>query len=217
MRPVLARQPRGDGGAPLRLPGAVRRGVQLERRRAHPAAHVGQTSAEAMIPEPLQVVRHRPGGSAVPVGSGRAGPCGGTAARMAASSSVGVAPASCAAAVEPADVPTVRSAPVTSRPASNRPATTPISQALPVDPPPPRTSARSPAAGCSGGRRPPSGDVPGEEGDVRSWESPFANCVAGAPSGDWPSRAIVDCRGAPATDTAFMGVTSCRRITIAGT
>ena len=50
-----------------------------------------------------------------------------------------------------------------------------------------------------------------------SWESPFANCLAGAPGGDYLSRAIVDCRGAPTADTAFMGLTSCRRITIAET
>jgi tRNA-Thr(GGU) m(6)t(6)A37 methyltransferase TsaA len=48
-------------------------------------------------------------------------------------------------AVDPAEVPTIRSASVTSSPASSRPAMTPINQALPVDPPPPRTSARSPA------------------------------------------------------------------------
>jgi hypothetical protein len=50
-----------------------------------------------------------------------------------------------------------------------------------------------------------------------SWESPFANCLSGAPGGDYLSRAIVDCRGAPTVDTAFMGLTSCRRITIAKT
>jgi hypothetical protein len=49
-----------------------------------------------------------------------------------------------------------------------------------------------------------------------SWESPFGNCLSGAPGGDYLSRGIVDCRGAP-TDTAFMGLTSCRRITIAKT
>ena len=48
-----------------------------------------------------------------------------------------------AAAVDPADVPMIRSASVTSIPASNRPAMTPITQALPADPPPPRTNARS--------------------------------------------------------------------------
>jgi hypothetical protein len=50
-----------------------------------------------------------------------------------------------------------------------------------------------------------------------SWESPFADCLSGAPGGDYLSRAIVDCRGAPTADTAFMGLTSCRWITIAGT
>ena len=50
-----------------------------------------------------------------------------------------------------------------------------------------------------------------------SWESPFANCLSGAPGGDYLSRAILDCRGAPTADTAFMGLTSCRWITIAGT
>jgi hypothetical protein len=73
-------------------------------------------------------------------------PCRGAAVRMAASSSVGVALAIWAAGVEPADVPMVRSAVVTSSPASNRPAMTPISHALPVDPPPPRTNARLAAA-----------------------------------------------------------------------
>jgi len=82
--------------------------------------------------------------------SGLTGPvrCWGAAARMAASSSVGVALVIWAAAVDPADVPMIRSAPVTSNPASNRPAMTPINHALPVDPPPPRTNARSPAAGA---------------------------------------------------------------------
>lgn len=47
-----------------------------------------------------------------------------------------------------------------------------------------------------------------------SWESPFANCLLGAPGGDYLSRAIVNCRGAPTMDTAFMGLTSCRKITI---
>ena len=50
-----------------------------------------------------------------------------------------------------------------------------------------------------------------------SWESPFAKCRSGAPGGDYLSRAIVDCSGAPTADTAFMGLTSCRWITIAGT
>ena len=36
-------------------------------------------------------------------------------------------------------------------------------------------------------------------------ESPFASCLAGAPGGDYLSRAIVDCSGAHTADTAFMG------------
>src|SRR4051812_11786029 len=81
--------------------------------------------------------------------SDRSGPVGGwgAAARMSASSSLGwISLVIWAAAVEPADVPMVRSASVTSNPASNRPAMTPISHALPVDPAPPRTKARLPAA-----------------------------------------------------------------------
>ena len=72
--------------------------------------------------------------------------CWGAAERMSASSWVGLAPVIWAAAVDPADVPMIRSASVTSNPASNRPAMTPISHALPADPPPPRTNARRPAA-----------------------------------------------------------------------
>src|SRR4051795_8841343 len=48
---------------------------------------------------------------------------------------------SCAPTTEPADVPTTRSALVRSTPASASPARTPISQAMPVIPPPPSTRA----------------------------------------------------------------------------
>ena len=61
-----------------------------------------------------------------------------------AGSSAGFAQVIWAAAVDPADVPMIRSASVTSSPAAYRPATTPISHALPADPPPWRTSARAP-------------------------------------------------------------------------
>jgi hypothetical protein len=61
---------------------------------------------------------------------------------MSASNCVGGAPAIWAAVVDPADVPMIKSASVTSNPASNRPAMIPINHALPVDPPPPSTSAR---------------------------------------------------------------------------
>src|SRR3954447_17931364 len=72
--------------------------------------------------------------------------CWGAAARMSASSSAGVALVIWAAAVDPADVPMIRSVSVTSNPASYRPAMTPTNHALPADPPPPRTNARSPTA-----------------------------------------------------------------------
>ena len=42
-----------------------------------------------------------------------------------------------------------------------------------------------------------------------SWELPFAGCPSSTPSGDYLSRAIVDCGGAPIADTAYMGLTSC--------
>src|SRR5580698_553055 len=47
-----------------------------------------------------------------------------------------------AATVDPADVPMMRSASVTSTPASDRPAMRPSSHALPAAPPPARTNAR---------------------------------------------------------------------------
>jgi hypothetical protein len=71
--------------------------------------------------------------------------CCGEAPRMLASRSVGVALVIWAAAVDPADVPMIRSASVTSIPASHRPAMTPINHALPADPAPPRTNALSPS------------------------------------------------------------------------
>jgi len=47
----------------------------------------------------------------------------------------------CAPTTEPAEVPMIRSASVTPMPTSWRPKRRPISQAIPVVPPPPRTSA----------------------------------------------------------------------------
>jgi hypothetical protein len=38
----------------------------------------------------------------------------------------------------------------------------------------------------------------------------FRELPGGAPGGDYFSRGIVDCGGAPVADTAFMGLTSCR-------
>ena len=75
LRPALTGQPRGDGGAPLRLPGAVRRRIHVERRRAHSAAHVGRIlSGGDDLARPLHVVRHRPDRNASTVGSDRTGP-----------------------------------------------------------------------------------------------------------------------------------------------
>jgi len=45
----------------------------------------------------------------------------------------------------------------------------------------------------------------------------FRELPGGAPGGDYLSRAIVDCRGAPITDSAFKGLTSCCRMKIAQT
>src|SRR5580692_5603614 len=62
---------------------------------------------------------------------------------MAAYSSAGLFPLVIwAATVDPADVPMMRSAAVTSTPASDRPAMRPSSHALPAAPPPARTRAR---------------------------------------------------------------------------
>jgi hypothetical protein len=49
-----------------------------------------------------------------------------------------------------------------------------------------------------------------------SWESPFAECLPGAPNRDYLKSRDRACRGAPITDTAYMGLTSCRWITITG-
>src|SRR3954469_7482439 len=63
---------------------------------------------------------------------------------MAAYSSAGRVPLVIwAATVDPADVPMMSSAPVTSRPASERPAMSPSSHALPAAPAPARTRARA--------------------------------------------------------------------------
>ena len=74
-RPVLARQPGGDRSAPPRLPGAVRGGIHLERRRTQPTAHVGCIlSGGDDLARPPHMVGHRPDGNASTVGSGRTSP-----------------------------------------------------------------------------------------------------------------------------------------------
>ena len=77
--------------------------------------------------------------------AGRGAAAGGAGASMTAwYSSAGVEPTSWAAAVAPAEVPTVNCGALTSRPSEASPASTPISQAFPVAPPPPSTRARAP-------------------------------------------------------------------------
>ena len=158
---------------------------------------------------------------------------------MAAYSSAGRVPLVIwAATVDPADVPMMRSASVTSTPASDRPAMRPSSHALPAAPPPARTRARLfelpaclAASTCwSGiGQFPCRGvrvtAMPSEvvvelmrgvEEGVVFMGVAFRGLPVGAPNCDYLSRAILPCRGAPITDTAYMGLTSCRWITITG-
>ena len=66
---------------------------------------------------------------------------------------------------DPADVPTTRSAAPRSTPSSASAVSSPISQAMPARPPPPRTSARVGASGIGG--------VSWEEGLVRSGRGPY--------------------------------------------
>ncbi len=74
LRPVLTGQPSGDGGAPMRLRGAARRRIPFERRRTHPAAHVGRILSGADdCARPLHMVRHR-AGDAFTIGSDRTRP-----------------------------------------------------------------------------------------------------------------------------------------------
>ena len=121
-RPALTGQPSGDGGAPPRLPepsdaASISSAAAPILRRMSAAS-----SAEAMIRLVLSMWS-----ATGPIGNASAGRirpdrsvAGGAAARMSASSSAGVAPAIWAAAVDPADVPMIRSACVTSNPASTQ-------------------------------------------------------------------------------------------------
>src|SRR5215212_574064 len=122
--------------------------MHFERRRTHSAAHVGGIlSGGDDSARSIHMVGHRPTGNASTAGSDRTSPLLGRSGQD-VGQQLGRARALViwAAAVDPADVPMIRSASVTSNPASNRPAMTPINHALPTDPPPPRTNAHSPAA-----------------------------------------------------------------------
>ena len=69
---ISTRLPSSDGSAPLRLRRTVRRRVRLERRRAHPAAHVGWIlSGTDDCARYFQVVRRWPNRNASSVGSDR--------------------------------------------------------------------------------------------------------------------------------------------------
>ena len=75
LRPLLTGQPGGDGGAPLRLPGAAPRRIRFERRRAHSAAHVGRILGGGDdCARSFQKVRHRHARSTSTVGSDRTSP-----------------------------------------------------------------------------------------------------------------------------------------------
>src|SRR3954470_17397021 len=52
--------------------------------------------------------------------------------------------------------------------------------------------------------------------ELCSWETPFANCLKGAPGSDYAGRTTAGCWGAPTSDAAFMGLTSCRWIKVTG-
>jgi len=75
LRPALAGQPGGDGGVPLRLPGAARRRIHFERRRTHSAAHAGRIlSGTDDSARPLHMVGRRPIPNTSTVGSDRTSP-----------------------------------------------------------------------------------------------------------------------------------------------
>src|ERR1700722_4275798 len=150
---------------------------------------------------------------------------------MAAYSSAGRVPLVIwAAAVDPADVPTMRSASVRSTPASDRPAIRPSSHALPAAPPPARTRARwpeSPACLVAPVCWPGIGQFPGRGVRVTVMSSEavagltrgagggvvlmgvaFRGLPAGRSQLRLPQSRDRALQGAPITDTAHMGLTS---------
>ena len=206
--------------------------ASLERRRTHPAAHVGRILGGGDDPaRPLQMVGHRARRSASPVGSDRAGPRlgrrgedGGEQFGRGRAGDLGRGRRSGRRPDDQVGLGHVQPG---------------IEQAG-DDADQPRVACRSAAAedqrSLARGRDPirgvdlrlflvgprPSGPVVdvtcrGEEGGRVHGSRLSRIAWRGAPGGDYLSRAIVDCRGAPTADTAFMGLTSCRWITIAGT
>src|SRR5215472_2389820 len=159
---------------------------------------------------------------------------------MAAYSSAGRLPLVIwAATVDPADVPMMRSAPVTSTRASDRPAMSPSSHALPAAPPPARTKARLvelPARLVASACWPGIGQFPcrgvrvtampsevvvelmrGVEEGVVFMGVAFRELPVGRSQSRLPQPRDRGLRGAPTADTAYMGLTSCRQITTSGT
>src|ERR1700722_10453971 len=107
-----------------------------------------------------------------------------------------------AAAVDPADVPMMRSASVRSTPASDSPAMRPSCHALPAAPPPARTRARLPELPelmC--------GVEKDEEGVVFMGVA-FRGLPLGRSRWRLPQSRDRALQGAPITDTAHMGLTS---------
>jgi len=188
----------GDGGAPLRLPGAVRHASISERRAPSLRRISAASSAAAMIslvpiwsaagPMEPSAVGLRPDHRL----RGRSGKDAGKQfGRLGRASYLGRGPS-----IRPTS--RYRSASVTSNPASDRPAMTPITtRCLPIR----RTEDQrsSPAARARlaiGGRR--RGEVRIEEGVVFT-ESPFRDWLPALPVATTSVAAIVDCGDTMAT------------------
>src|SRR6202042_2219659 len=98
-----------------------------------------------------------------------------------------------AATVDPADVPTIRSASVTSTPASDRPAMRPSSHALPAAPAPARTKARLSEA--------PAGLIAST-----CWSGVGLFPCPGVPSAAMPSEVVAGLMRGVEEGVVFMGV-----------
>src|SRR3954454_18635598 len=152
---------------------------------------------------------------------------------MAACSSAGRVPlVTWAATVDPADVPMMRSASVTSTPASDRPAMRPSAHALPAAPPPARTRARLfeleawlaastcwssigqfPCRGVRVSAMPAEGVVElvrGVEEGVVFIGVAFRELPVGRSQLRLPQPRDRRLQGSTIADTAYIGLTSCR-------
>ncbi len=136
-RPSVTGKPGSDDGTPPLLSGSVG-GASISSAAAPILRRMSAASlAAAMIRFVLSIWSMTGAmGGRPPLGRPGSPCCGDGPSRIARSSSGGEALVTWAVAVAPADVPIIRSASVTSTPALNRPAMTPISHAFPADPPP---------------------------------------------------------------------------------